>query len=172
MIAARSARRLDHLVLPARDLEAQAAFYRRLGFQVGARNIHPWGTENRLVQFDGCFLELITLGDGATPPEHAPRRFSFGGHVRDWLERNGEGMSMLVAESQDAKADARWLSQAGLGDYEPFHFGRKGKRPDGSETELAFTLAFRDACRRAGAQLLLLPASFPPELLESRAAEA
>ncbi len=99
MIATPSARRLDHLVLPARDLEAQAAFHRRLGFQVGARNIHPWGTENRLVQFDGCFLELITLGGQVAPPDHAPRRFSFGAHVRDWLAAKGDGMSMLVADS-------------------------------------------------------------------------
>jgi hypothetical protein len=142
MMATPSARRLDHLVLPARDLEAQAAFHRRLGFQVGARNIHPWGTENRLVQFDGCFLELITLGQTAAPPEHAPSRFSFGAHVRDFLAAKGEGMSMLVADSRDAVADARWLRRAGLGDYEPFHFARKGKRPDGTETEVAFTLAF------------------------------
>ncbi len=145
MTALPSLRRLDHLVLTAGDLEAQAAFYRRLGFQVGARNIHPWGTENRLVQFDGCFLELITLGDKATPPEHGPRRFSFGAHVRDWLAARGDGMSMLVAESRDAVADALWLRQAGLGDYEPFHFARKGKKFDGTETEVAFTLAFAAA---------------------------
>ncbi len=142
MMGSPSARRLDHLVLPARDLEAQAAFHRRLGFQVGARNIHPWGTENRLVQFDGCFLELITLGGQVAPPDHAPRRFSFGAHARDWLAAKGDGMSMLVADSRDAAADALWLRQAGLGDYEPFHFARKGRRPDGSETEVAFTLAF------------------------------
>jgi catechol 2,3-dioxygenase-like lactoylglutathione lyase family enzyme len=40
-------RAIDHLVIAARDLEAQAAFYRRLGFQVGTRNRHPWGTENQ-----------------------------------------------------------------------------------------------------------------------------
>jgi catechol 2,3-dioxygenase-like lactoylglutathione lyase family enzyme len=142
MTAEPSLRRLDHLVLPARDLEAQAAFYQRLGFTVGARNIHPWGTENRLVQFDGCFLELITLGTTATPPDHAPRQFSFGAHVRHWLQADGDGMSMLCCSSGDAKADAKWFAQAGVAEFEPFHFGRKGKRPDGSETEVAFTLAF------------------------------
>ena len=57
-------RAIDHLVIPARDLAEQADFYRRLGFQVGARNRHPWGTENHIVQFDGAFLELIGLGRG------------------------------------------------------------------------------------------------------------
>jgi catechol 2,3-dioxygenase-like lactoylglutathione lyase family enzyme len=135
-------RRLDHLVLPSRDLEAQAAFYQRLGFRVGARNIHPWGTENRIVQFDGCFLELVTLGNTAVPPDPAPRSFSFGAHVRDWLANEGDGMSMLACDSADAKADAAWLHQAGIAEYEPFWFGRKGKRPDGSDMEVAFSLAY------------------------------
>jgi catechol 2,3-dioxygenase-like lactoylglutathione lyase family enzyme len=138
-------RRLDHLVLPSRDLEAQAEFWRRLGFQVGARNVHPWGTQNRLIQFDGSFLELITLGDSATPPDHAPRAFSFGAHVRDFLAREEAGLSMLVKDTDDALADALWHRQAGIGDYEPFHFGRKAKRADGGDTEVAFTLAFASA---------------------------
>jgi catechol 2,3-dioxygenase-like lactoylglutathione lyase family enzyme len=137
-----STRRLDHLVLPARDLEAQAAFYKRLGFQVGARNVHPWGTENRLVQFDGCFLELITLPEAAAPPDHAPRRFSFGRFIGDRLAREGDGMANLVISTPDAAIDAAWFRQAGIAEDEPFRFGRKGKRPDGSELELAFTLAF------------------------------
>ncbi len=137
-----SVRSIDHLVLPARDLEAQAAFYRRMGFQVGARNVHPWGTENRLAQFDGCFLELITLGDSAAPPEPAPRRFSFGHHVGGFIAREGDGLAMLAISSPDAKADAAWWRQAGVADFVPFHFGRKGKRPDGSDMEVAFSLAF------------------------------
>jgi catechol 2,3-dioxygenase-like lactoylglutathione lyase family enzyme len=137
-----SRRRLDHLVLPARDLDAQAAFYQRLGFQVGARNVHPWGTENRLVQFDRGFLELITLGDTSVPPAASARFFSFGNHVRDWLAREGDGMSMLACDSTDAQADAQWLNQAGIAEFEPFWFGRKGQRPDGTPMEVAFSLAF------------------------------
>ncbi len=137
-----SKRRLDHLVLPARDLEAQAAFYQRLGFRVGARNVHPWGTENRLVQFDGCFLELITLGQTVVPPAPAPRFFSFGAHVGNWLASEGDGMSMLACDSPDAKADAIWLNQAGIAEFKPFWFGRKGQRPDGTPMEVAFSLAF------------------------------
>jgi len=56
---------IDHLVLAAHDLNATGSFYERLGFKVGARNRHPWGTENRIVQFPGAFLELITVGEGA-----------------------------------------------------------------------------------------------------------
>ena len=38
-------RRLDHVVLAARDLETQAEVFRHMGFRVGARNAHPWGTQ-------------------------------------------------------------------------------------------------------------------------------
>jgi catechol 2,3-dioxygenase-like lactoylglutathione lyase family enzyme len=142
MLSIPSRRRLDHLVLPARDLEASGEFYRRLGFQVGARNRHPWGTENRLVQFGGTFLELITLREGAEPPPHGTHQFSFGRHVADWLNVRGDGFSMAVLSSPDAASDAAWFRQAGIGDTAQFHFARTGKRPDGSAVEVAFTLAF------------------------------
>jgi catechol 2,3-dioxygenase-like lactoylglutathione lyase family enzyme len=45
----RPPRRIDHLVLAVHDLENAADFYTRMGFQAGARNRHPWGTENRLI---------------------------------------------------------------------------------------------------------------------------
>ena len=44
------------------DLDAAAEDYRRLGFTVGARNRHPWGTHNAIVQFPGVFIELLTVG--------------------------------------------------------------------------------------------------------------
>lgn len=137
-----SHRRIDHLVIAVRDLDAAAGFYERLGFQVGQRNRHPWGTENRLVQFRSSFLELITVGDDpAAIPPHEPGRFSFGAFVRDYLERR-EGAAMFVLDSSDAEADAAEFARLGIGRFEPFFFERKGRRPDGSETRVAFTLAF------------------------------
>lgn len=129
-------------MLPARDLEAQAAFYGRMGFQVGARNEHPWGTENRLIQFDGSFIELITLPDAAAPPDHGSRRFSFGRHVGDRLLGAADGMSMLAMSSPDAAADSDAWRRFGIAEFEPFRFGRKGRRPDGSDMEVSFALAF------------------------------
>jgi len=134
-------RGIDHLVIALRDLDAGARFYERLGFQVGARNRHPWGTENRLVQMPGCFLELITMGEGAEVPEQGPGAFSFGAFVRDYLARR-EGLAMLVLASADAPADAAAFRDAGIGDFEPFRFERTAKRPDGSDAPVAFTLAF------------------------------
>jgi Glyoxalase/Bleomycin resistance protein/Dioxygenase superfamily. len=134
-------RRIDHLVVAVRDLDQAAAFYKRLGFQVGARNRHPWGTENRIVQFRSSFVELITVGEGAEIAPHAERRFSFGAFVRDYL-KSREGLAMLVLDSQDAEADAAAFARAGIGAFEPFRFERKGSRPDGSEVHVAFSLAF------------------------------
>jgi len=134
-------RGLDHLVIGVRDLDAAGAFYEKLGFKVGARNRHPWGTENRIVQFPGSFLELITMADEKALVPPAPRAFSFGSFVRDALDR-GEGLSMLVLESTDAKADAAAFQRAGIGDYELFFFERQARRPDGSEVRVAFSLAF------------------------------
>ena len=54
------ARGLDHIVHAVRDLDAAAALYRGLGFTVGARNRHPWGTHNHIVQLPGFFIELLT----------------------------------------------------------------------------------------------------------------
>jgi catechol 2,3-dioxygenase-like lactoylglutathione lyase family enzyme len=135
------ARGLDHLVVAVRDLDAAGRFYERLGFKVGARNRHSWGTENRLVQFPGTFIELITVGEGADIPPHRPRSFSFGAFVRDFLLRR-EGLAMLVLDSESAKSDAVLFAEAGIGDFDPFFFERRGRRPDGSETQVAFTLAF------------------------------
>ncbi|MDB5572773.1 MAG: glyoxalase [Hyphomicrobiales bacterium] len=133
---------LDHVVLAARDLSAQADFYRRLGFRVGARNHHPWGTQNHIVQFDGAFLELIgTEGAYHAPVDPDPRVFSFAGFIHDYLERR-EGAAKLALSSGDAEAEARRFKQAGVGDFEPFHFERRGKRASGEETRVAFTLAF------------------------------
>jgi hypothetical protein len=134
-------RAIDHLVIPAHDLAARAKLYQRLGFQVGGRNRHPWGTENHIIQFDGAFLELIGLGEGFEAPAPVPGVFSFARFVAEFLE-TGEGMAMLVLRSGDAEADRRDFAAKGLGDFQRFDFGRRAQRPDGSSVDVAFSLAF------------------------------
>jgi len=91
----RPPRRIDHLVLAVHDLEDAADFYTRMGFQVGARNRHPWGTEHRLIQFRSSFLELITVADAEQVPPHAYGFFSFGAFVEDYLTKR-EGLAMFA----------------------------------------------------------------------------
>jgi hypothetical protein len=123
------------------DLDAAGEAYARFGFTVGARNRHPWGTHNRIVQFPGVFIELLALGDAGSIPATRPRAVSFGGFTRDFLAR-GEGLSMLVLEGKGAAADAAAFRAAGIGGFDVFDFEREGKRPDGTTVKVAFSLAF------------------------------
>jgi hypothetical protein len=107
---------------------------------VGARNRHPWGTHNRIVQCPGTFIELLAVGEpGAISAQ--PRSISFGQFTQEFLARH-EGLSMLVLEGQGAAADADAFRAAHIGDFDVFDFEREGKRPDGSAVKVAFSLAF------------------------------
>ena len=95
-------RGLDHIVHAVRDLDAAAEFYRRAGFTVGARNRHPWGTENHLVQLPGFFVEILTVAK----PElidrdvaHAELAKLFGAYNLDAIVR-GDGFSTHTCQAQ------------------------------------------------------------------------
>jgi hypothetical protein len=134
-------RGLDHIVHAVRDLDAAGAFYASAGFTVGARNRHPWGTHNRIVQFPGFFIELITVGEPDIISARSNASFSFGGSTRDFLSR-GEGLSMLVLEGKGAEADVAAFREARIGQFDKFDFERAAKRPDGSTVKVGFSLAF------------------------------
>jgi catechol 2,3-dioxygenase-like lactoylglutathione lyase family enzyme len=132
---------IDHIVHAVRDLDAAGALYRRLGFTVGARNRHDWGTHNLIVQFPTAFVELLEIGEAEKIPPHRGRFFSFGAFNRDYI-RTREGLSMLVGKSSDARADAASFEASGISGFDLFDFSREGKRPDGSPVKVAFSLAF------------------------------
>jgi catechol 2,3-dioxygenase-like lactoylglutathione lyase family enzyme len=135
------ARGLDHVVHAVRDLDAAAEFYRRLGFIVGARNRHPWGTHNRIVQMPRFFVELLTVAEPENIPPSGGRFFSFGAFNRAFLARQ-EGLSMIALESRDAGSDLAAFRTGGISDFDLFHFERMGTGPDGAAATLAFSLAF------------------------------
>src|SRR5262249_16658642 len=124
-----------------RDLDAAGEFYTRLGFTVGARNRHPWGTHNRIVQLPGFFIELLTVGESEKIAAPAPGTVSFGAFTRDFLARR-DGLAMLVLEGKNAEADTEAFRRAGIGDFVPFRFEREGRTPDGRSVKLGFSLAF------------------------------
>jgi hypothetical protein len=142
-------RGLDHIVHAVRDLDAAASLYRRLGFTVGARNQHPWGTHNHIVQLPGFFIELLTV---AEPDKLGGDGFSalFGRFNQAFLMHR-EGFSYLILESRDAAADAAEFRAAGIAASEALHFEREGKGPDGASVKVGFSLAFaRDAAAEIG----------------------
>lgn len=133
-------RGFDHIVHAVRDLDTAADFYGRLGFVVGARNRHPWGTHNRIVQLPGFFIEILTLAEPEKLGEDGFSRL-FGGFNRRFLE-SGEGFSLLLLESSDAQADARSFAAAAIASSPAMRFEREGTRADGSPVKVAFSLAF------------------------------
>jgi hypothetical protein len=134
------ARGLDHIVHAVHDLDGAAALYRRMGFTVGARNRHPWGTHNYIVQCPGTFIELLMV---AEPDKLGSDAISnlFGRYNQKFLAR-GEGLSLLIMESKDAKADVEDFKRAGISAAEAVHFEREAKRPDGTTIKVGFSLAF------------------------------
>ena len=135
-------RGLDHIVHAVRDLDAAADLYRRLGFTVGARNGHPWGTHNHIVQLPGFFIELLTL---AEPDKIGDDGFSklFAAYNRDFAKRH-EGLSLLILESKDSDADVAAFRAARIAGSDNMRFEREAKRPDGTTVKVGFSLAFAD----------------------------
>ena len=158
-------RGLDHIVHAVRDLDAAAAFYRRLGFTVGARNTHPWGTHNHIVQLPGFFVELLTV---AEPEKLGDEGFAalFGGFNQAFLKSH-EGLSCLMLESQDAAADCarfrhrRHRRLAGAAVRARGHGG-----PTAARIKVGFCARLRARRPRSADRLCNLPAASPGELLE------
>jgi len=138
------ARGLDHIVHAVHDLAAAADFYRRLGFAVGSRNRHPWGTHNHIVQLDGFFVEILTVAEPQLldrDTAHAELARLFGAFNRDAIQR-GDGFSTLVLESKAVAADVSALAGAGVGCSGELRFSRAGTQADGSAVTVGFSLGF------------------------------
>lgn len=134
------ARGLDHIVHAVGDLDAAADFYRRAGFKVGARNRHPWGTHNHVVQFPGFFIEVLTVAEPEKLGDDGlSQRFGIPG--REAIAR-GEGLAMLVLESTDSEADVADFARQGIGNSQVLPFSRQAVLPDGNATTVGFSLAF------------------------------
>ncbi len=153
-------RGIDHLVIAVRDLDRARATYQRLGFTLTPEARHPFGTKNSLVQLQGAFLELVSLGDSAAISEPTPERFSFAAFNRDYLAKR-DGLSMLVLKSRDANVDHAEFATQGLAVYEPIHFERVARAPDGTERKVAFTMSFTSEPRILDAGFFTCQHHFP-----------
>ncbi|WP_208996277.1 VOC family protein [Pseudovibrio ascidiaceicola] len=132
---------IDHIVLAVNSLRDAAGLWEQLGFKVTPTARHPWGTENRLVQLNGSFLEVLAIGENAELTEPSEGVFSFGAFNRDFLLK-GEGASMFVMDSMSAADDREAYTAAGLPEYAPFSFERIAVSPEGEERQVAFDLTF------------------------------
>ena len=137
---------IDHIVVTVPSLDEAARTYEGLGFTLTPRAQHPWGTANRLVQFEGRnFIELLEIDRPELITAHAfeasPPSFSFGAFNRDFLASGRTGFSMLVLEGRDVDADCARYKAAGIAAFAPFHFERQATLPDGRNVKVAFDLA-------------------------------
>lgn len=134
-------RGIDHIVVCVNRLAAARRFYESLGFITTPPALHPFGTANSLVQLQGNFIELLGIAEPDKIAPAAPGHFSFGAFNRDFLTHR-QGLSMLVLQSNDARADQAEFRAKGLETYEPFEFSRLATLPDGSQVTVSFSLAF------------------------------
>lgn len=142
--AHRSARMLDHLVLPVVDLSVARGRLEALGFTVAADALHPFGTENACVFLaDKTYLEPLAVAKREDCEAAAK-----GGNVfvaRDQafrFRRAQDGLSAIVVTSDDAVADHGRFRAAGLSAGDMLEFSRAMILPDGREAVGSFRLAF------------------------------
>jgi hypothetical protein len=139
-----SIRSVDHLVLPVAELARARARLSALGFTVAPEALHPFGTANACVFLpDGTYLEPLAIANRRTASAAAKRGNVFT--CRDIAfrkTRNREGLSALVAASEDAEADDRRFLERDLSAGKMLEFSRPVSLPDGSEDTASFRLAF------------------------------
>ncbi|RWB39682.1 MAG: VOC family protein [Mesorhizobium sp.] len=140
----KSAHPLDHLVLPAENLDAVRSRLTSLGFVVAPTGIHPFGTENACVFFtDGTYLEPLAIGN-----EQAADLAISEGNVfvaRDRLYRQTlgeEGFSAVVFGTANADADHTRYVEAGLSAGGMLSFSRAFADANGKSDMASFKLAF------------------------------
>jgi hypothetical protein len=137
-------RDIDHLVLPVSSLEDARGRLSSLGFTVSASAKHPFGTENACVFLkDGTYLEPLAISDSGTYSMNAMSGNAFVSKDKRFRDQRGQnGMSALVAKSENADSDHEHFIAAGLSGGDPFSFSRPVTLPDGNTSQASFRLAF------------------------------
>jgi hypothetical protein len=121
---------LDHAIIFVRDLALAAASYRRLGFCLTPRGVHPaLGTANHTIMFERTYLELLTIVE--TNPKNS--RWAAILERRDGL--GGAALGTREASAAKASLEDRGIAVPALVD-----FGRPVALPDGV-VEARFTVA-------------------------------
>lgn len=140
----RTARPLDHLVLPVAELERARKRLSDLGFTVAEEARHPFGTENACVFFsDSTYLEPLAVASREECEAAALAGNAFVARDHAFRFRQGpEGLSAIVLGTPDAATDHIRYRSCGISGGEMLEFSRPMRLPDGREGLGSFRLAF------------------------------
>lgn len=143
-LSSRTARPLDHLVLPVVDLATARLRLSSLGFAVAPDARHPFGTGNACVYFsDSTYLEPVAISDLQTYEAKVAARTEFVRRDRAYRFRVGnDGLSAVVFKSDDAAVDYAAFEAAGISENDLFEFSRPFELEDGTIATAGFKLAF------------------------------
>ncbi len=95
---------LDHILIATNDLDDSSEIMREIGFELTDKGIHrDRGTANRLILFDGEYLELIGVNDLETVKTNRADFLQF-------LDRK-QGLYMFALGDDDLKSQADRLAQ-------------------------------------------------------------
>ncbi|MCA1492861.1 VOC family protein [Ensifer sp. NBAIM29] len=143
-LATRTARPLDHLVLPVADLARARRRLTDLGFTVAEDARHPFGTENACVFFsDDSYLEPLAIASREECEAAALDGNVFVARDQAFRFRRGpEGLSAVVLGTPDAAEDHIRFRSLGLSGGDMLEFSRAMRMADGREGLGSFRLAF------------------------------
>jgi hypothetical protein len=121
---------IDHTVVMARDLDAAAANWKRLGFTISPRGTHSahMGTGNYTIMLDPDYIEL--LGVLTDTGHNAPARAFLG---------NREGIERIAFTAVDSADGAEEIRARGYQPIGPTDFERPVTMPDGRVSAAKFT---------------------------------
>lgn len=140
----RTARPIDHLILPVCEIATARQRLTMLGFTVAADARHPFGTENCCVFLgDGSYLEPLGTANREECEAAARAGNVFVGRDQAFRFRRGaDGFSGIAMATDDARDDDARYRAEGLSGGEMLEFSRDMLLPDGSSATGSFRLAF------------------------------
>lgn len=129
---------LDHAVVNVADgLDAAAAQYARLGFQITPRGHHTLGSSNNLAVFEENYLELL----GYLPGRE---------QSRPGMWRHPRGLLGLVFKGTEADSLYADMRGRGVPVEEPLHFSRPVELPEGKRDARFSVVAVSDDALQNG----------------------
>ena len=96
----------DHLIVPVASLAAASRVFEQLGFMLTPASSHPFGTANRLVLFEGSFIELLAVQE--------PDKLGAFQLIADFIDLTGGGGWSVIWRPADIEKAHQVTGALGL----------------------------------------------------------